>query len=381
VEEKKKLLILTDWFSPGYKAGGPIQSCVNICKTLHKDYDIWVLTTDTDHGDTIPYEGINSNSWTDDRNLGVKIYYAAKKSLTAKQLKEQIITVNADILYLNHLFSPLFVVYPLWLTFINVVKANVVVCPRGALYKSALSLKSYKKQPLLLAYKWMGLSKKVLFHATNQREKEAILQHFPGSRIMIADNLPDTAQTVFESCNKIAGELKCIFAGRIVPIKNLLYLVQCLKDITQKISLTIVGPVENEGYWQKCIAAMKELPEHIQVRYDGAKNNNELKALIKQHHLFISPTTGENFGHGIFEALLAGRPVLISDQTPWLNLNEVKAGWDYPLSKPGLFVQAMNEAAHFTQDQFDEYAKAAWQYACSFISKPDLVTPYKNLFQ
>ena len=59
-------MILVDWYSPGYKAGGPIQSCVNIVNALYKYYDIYVLTSDTDHGETQPYAGIESNKWLKD---------------------------------------------------------------------------------------------------------------------------------------------------------------------------------------------------------------------------------------------------------------------------------------------------------------------------
>ena len=79
--------------------------------------------------------------------------------------------------------------------------------------------------------------------------------------------------------------------------------------------------------------------------------------------------------------MLAGRPVLISDQTPWLSLKKAKAGWDYSLNKSGAFTETINAAALFSQEEFDEYAKGAWQYAHTFISKPDLITSYKNLFQ
>ena len=54
---KKKVLVLVDWFAPGYKAGGPIQSCVNFVFAMKNIFDLSVLTTDTDHGDTVPYEG------------------------------------------------------------------------------------------------------------------------------------------------------------------------------------------------------------------------------------------------------------------------------------------------------------------------------------
>ena len=62
--EKKKILVLVDWFAPGFKAGGPIQSCVNFAFAMKKEFSIHVLTTDTDHGETEPYPGITAGEWT-----------------------------------------------------------------------------------------------------------------------------------------------------------------------------------------------------------------------------------------------------------------------------------------------------------------------------
>ena len=87
MNSKKKLLILIEWFVPGYKAGGPIQSCVNICKALQQEYELFVLTTDTDHGETKAYAGIISNEWVTNRELGIPIFYAAKKTLSTAQIK------------------------------------------------------------------------------------------------------------------------------------------------------------------------------------------------------------------------------------------------------------------------------------------------------
>ena len=103
---------------------------------------------------------------------------------------------DADYIYLNHLFSPLYVVYPLWLKWRGIIKGKVVICPRGALYDSALSIKKYKKTPFLKLFKWMGIHKLVKFHATNEREQKAILEYFPGSEVMIADNLPSTRNRI-----------------------------------------------------------------------------------------------------------------------------------------------------------------------------------------
>jgi len=378
--DKKKLLILIDWFFPGYKAGGPIRSCVNLVIALKDTYEVFVLTTDTDHGEIKPYEGIASNCWINDFHPAIHIYYARKKTLSLKQLENEISTVQADYVYLNHLFSPYFVIYPLWLKYVVKIKSKLIVCPRGALYDSALSVKSYKKKPFLFLFRLMGIHKKVLFHATNEREKKAIQHYFPGSEIIIADNLPNLNQPAFASCIKLTGEAKCIFISRVVPIKNILFLLEALEKVKASVELTIIGPVEDESYWDQCKKKIKQLPANIKVEYCGTKKNEELFIILQQHHLFVLPTTGENFGHAIFEAFLAGRPVLISDQTPWLKLADRKAGWDVPLDQPEYYTSIIEKIASWDQQQYDEYAMAAWQYAKHFISNPALIEQYNNLF-
>src|ERR1700752_2473895 len=111
---KKKILVLVDWFKPGYKAGGPIHSIFNFAYTFKDDFQIAVLTTDTDHGEVQPYENIKSNTWLNDLWPGIHILYLNKASLSLMQLKRELTSANADYVYLNHLFSPYFVLYPLW---------------------------------------------------------------------------------------------------------------------------------------------------------------------------------------------------------------------------------------------------------------------------
>lgn len=375
-----KILMLVDWFLPGYKAGGPIQSCANIAFALKDDYEMAVLTSDTDHGEQHPYEAIPSNQWLRNIDDDIAIYYMRKSSMTLKQIKEEINAAEADYVYLNHLFSPYFVIYPLWLKYRGRMKSKLVVSPRGALYDSALAVKPLKKKIVLRLFKWARIYKLVRFHATNTREKEAINKYFPGSDIIIADNLPNTHQPPYKSCPKTEGTLKCIFIARIVAIKNLLLLLEVLSAVKAAVYFTIVGPVEDKEYWNACQEKIRLLPSHIKVEYIGPRQNSELMDLLQAHHLFILPTEGENFGHSIFEAFLAGRPVLISDQTPWRNLASIKAGWDLPLNDKEAFVSRIGEAASWNQVMFDGYVQHAWDFAHRFIHNPQLTQSYSELF-
>ena len=48
-----------------------------------------------------------------------------------------------------------------------------------------------------------------------------------------------------------------------------------------------------------------------------------------------------NFGHVIAEALSVGCPVIISDQTPWNDVEKYNAGWALAIDKEQLFVNAI----------------------------------------
>ena len=45
MEKKLKVLILCDWYEPGYKAGGPIQSITNLIIALENKYTFKVVTS------------------------------------------------------------------------------------------------------------------------------------------------------------------------------------------------------------------------------------------------------------------------------------------------------------------------------------------------
>ena len=68
------------------------------------------------------------------------------------------------------------------------------------------------------------------------------------------------------------------------------------------------------------------------------------------------PTLGENYGHAIFEAMTTGVPVMISDQTPWRNLEQMKVGWDIPLQMKDKFREAITQAAGWNQEEYDEWS-------------------------
>jgi hypothetical protein len=78
---------MTDWFEPGYKAGGPIRSCVNFAAHMKANYEIFILTGDRDLGDKEPYKEIKSDAWQD--LDGIQVFYASPNRQSYASLKNR----------------------------------------------------------------------------------------------------------------------------------------------------------------------------------------------------------------------------------------------------------------------------------------------------
>ena len=382
-QQNPKLLIFSDWFYPGYKAGGPIKSVTNLSIALQSNIDVYVFTANTDLNETEPYSNIQSNTWIkpiEGRNL--QVFYCSKDNLNSSTIKAIIKEVNPTSVYLNHLWSYWFVLQPLFICWLNFKKIKIVLCPRGALFPSALHyLNTFpKKKVVMSVIKLLSIHKRIHFHATTIQEKEVIKTHFGNVKINIANNLPDLFQPNLSFIEKKKGELKIVFIARIVDIKNLKVLLNNLLLIKNNIEVTIAGPKENITYWNECEQLINRMPKNIVVNYIGQIAPHQVMPLIKEHHLYCLPTQGENFGHSIFESFMIGRPVLISNQTPWLKLNEKKAGWDVDITSQNCLMQYIGVASNWSQDDFETYCKGAWQIAHHYISNPNLIVDYNNLF-
>jgi glycosyltransferase involved in cell wall biosynthesis len=196
----------------------------------------------------------------------------------------------------------------------------------------------------------------------------------------MASNFPGVLKDYPGSIVKKENELSVIFIGRLHPVKNLDFLLLALQPVKGHISLTIVGSAEDEAYTSYCKSITSQYPENIKVRFTGEIPNDQLPAIIAQHHIFALPTKGENFGHAIFESLAAGRPVVISDQTPWRNLSEVQAGWDISLQQTEKFTEVFQQVLAFSQAEYDTWSYKAWQFTKGFVQKDDLKKIYNDLF-
>lgn len=376
----KKILLFCDWYEPGFKAGGPIRSCVNFANQMKEDYQVFVFTTDRDLGSTEPYPSVTTDSWYD-LNENIKINYCSPEKLSWKYIRQQVKEIDPDFIYLNSMYSRFFTIYPLLQYSLGERKCKLILAPRGMLRNTALHYKKNKKEIFLKLFKLMKLHRLLHFHATDEVEYNEIQTIF-GKHVMVSmiPNFPGYIPPYSASIPKQEGELKMIFIGRLHPIKNLDFILRLLPGIEGNLQLTVVGIEEDLEYTRQCKELVNSYPGRIVVSFKGALPNEKLPALISQHHLFVLPTRGENFGHAIFESLRMGRPVLISDQTPWRGLQAQSAGWDLSLDDSGAFKNVIRILVNAGQKEYDRFSESAWQFVQRYVTSSNLKSDYHKLF-
>ena len=380
LKKKQKIAILADWFAPGYKAGGPIRSCVNFAMEMRTEYDIRVITTDRDYGALQPYEGLPADAWTDFAE-GIKVWYFSPEGLRYSRLRGLLREVDPDFIYLNSLFSLPFTLWPLWMKARGQGQAQFILAPRGMLHAGALQYKSLKKRLFLRLLRALGWSRFIRFQATDAQEVLDIRRQIhPAAQMVEVANFPVNCAQPPVPLEKEPGALRMVFISRIPPKKNLDFLLAVLSRVQARVVLDVYGPIEAQDYWEKCQKLIGELPAQIEVNYCGELEYHEVNPALGRYHLFCLPTHGENFGHAIFEALAAGRPVLISDCTPWRHLAAQQAGWDLPLSAPEAYTARLENIARMDQQTWNAWANSAWNYAKAYVRNAGLKEKYRQLF-
>ena len=375
---KQRLLICADWFDPGFRAGGPIRSCVNLVELLGDVSEVAVITSDRDLGESRSYANLPSDRWRNWRGKA-RVRYCCSAFQRMVQFVVMLRQWKPQAIYLNSMFSVAGTLWPLLWFFLTRPNVRVVLAPRGMLKPSALAQKSWKKRPILAILRAVGMVRKVAFHATSADEVNEVRAAFGAVSVVLLNNVPCVPVMHPAAHFRSAEMLRLCFLGRVHPIKNLLWLLDSMRAIDCRCHLVIVGPIEDQRYYEQCLRAVEQLPSSVAVEFVGAKTEVEVRELLLASDTMILPTLGENFGHAIFESLAVGTPVIISDQTIWRGLVEQKAGWDLPLV-PEAFVGAICQLSRLSDPEYQALRENALGVAHRFLDANNFVVDYKQMF-
>lgn len=376
--KRLKIAVLCDWYLPGYKAGGPIQSVANLVASLDHDFD--VITSDRDLGEKKAYDHIYTDEWTLGKS-NERVIYLSPENQTQSQFEDLLNAEKYDAIYLNSMFSPAFSIKPMQAIRALNLSGKVVLAPRGMLKSGAMAQKGWKKRGFLLVAKALGWYKGIRWHATNDLEAVEIKNVFGNCDTRIAPNLISAKDSSISPINKNSGELKMITVARISPEKNILRAIEFLCEVDfsgKELHWEIYGTQNDLDYLAHCREAANKI-SGAKISLCGEIEHNEIASKLGQNHLFYLPTLGENYGHSIVEAFLSGTPVLISDKTPWKNLSDKKAGWDLPL-KSSNFSEVICSCLNMNEEEYNSWAKGAFELGQQIAMDTEARTANNNLF-
>jgi glycosyltransferase involved in cell wall biosynthesis len=359
--------IYVDWFWPAYKAGGPVQSLANLVAQGGEGISYSVICSNKDldltEVDATPDQWTGHNPWT-------RVWYSSKG------VGNELLRTKADVAFINGLYSWQYNLKPVLFSGAR----RKIVSARGMLHPGALSQKRLKKKLYLGIWKVFGLHKRVEFHASTEEEKGCIQAVFGRSvKVHVAANFPRAFQKQ-PMPEKQPGTLKLLSIALISPMKNILLVLQALEYTKSMIDYHIYGPVKDEVYWQQCKEAANSLPANVQVIYHGDLHPDCVEEALQKAHVFILPSRSENFGHALYEALAAGRPVITSRATPWNNLQAAKAGQNISLADAQGLTAAIETFAAMTGTELEAWSDGAKAYANAALNRDKISEQYRNMF-
>ncbi len=370
---KSKLVICYNHFLPAFKAGGPIQSIGNLIRNLDSQFEIYVISSNLDLGSDFPLD-VKTNSWQDFENGKARVMYLSKEKISTSNIKKIIHELNSDTIFVNGIYSIPFSIAPAFY-----FPHKTVMHVRGMLHPGALAQKKGKKKLFIAIFKLLQIHKNIQFCVSDEKEKAYTQAIFgKSSKVNIAQNFPASFD-ILPANKKEKGALNLMSIALISPMKNHQLVLEAMALVKSSITWYIYGPIKDKTYWENCEKIISQLPPNIIIKYMGDINPSGVYAALATCDFFILPSQSENFGHALYEAMIAGKPIITSHNTPWNLLEESNAGFNVDLS-PENIALAIEKAAALNLTKYTNMVYSVRKYAEKAINRDEIKQQYLELF-
>jgi glycosyltransferase involved in cell wall biosynthesis len=368
---RKRVLVCVPRYLPGYKSGGPTRAIANMVDLLSDEFDFYIVTRDRDATDTMPYQGVTHDQWH--RMGNTFVLYCSSVSLAS--LFRAVRTVGPDVISLNSFQDELTrkLILLRWTGAAG--RTPVVLAPRGEFSPQAMKIKSFKKSLYRFVTKALGFHEDIHWMLSSEREIKELYRAAPAKRIDESH-----VKVVREICTvdaasnprpvKDPGYVKLIFLARISAMKNLDFLLGVLMQVRGRVDLNIYGPVApgDQQYWNLCRAQFPWLPVNVRAAHHGPLRHEAVSERLRENHFFVLPTRGENFCHAAVESLINGTPVILSDETPWSDVQKSHAGFVIPLHREREWAETIEACVAMSQNEYSRMLLSTQKYARQFTA-------------
>ena len=333
-----RVCLVSSSFYPAMSYGGPISATWDLSKELaRKGINVYVSTTNANGTSKLD---VNTSAFIKkDENLFVRYY---NEQIINKFSLAFIVGVwsdikKSDVVYIQYLFH-----YTVFISvlFSFLLRKKVVICPRGSLSAWGLNYKHKWIKKVWLDIFIRPFTTNVTWQACSYLEVEDIKNVFKSSEVVeINDGIDfDSFQDVeemskLELVNKFTNQNFKIVSdvffsmGRLHEIKGFDVIIEAfylfVKD-NPNAKLLIAGG--DDGYETFLRQKIEKLNLLDSIFLIGAVNHENKCKLLSNCSAFALASKFESFGIVIAEALASGVPVILSNKTPWKDIEKNKCG-------------------------------------------------------
>jgi glycosyltransferase involved in cell wall biosynthesis len=320
-----RVLHVTPSFWPALRFGGPVESTLQLCRSLAAaGCEVTVLTTDSDG----PGARLVVRTDAEVEMDGMRVRYCRK--LMRNSVSPELISRlgsyvrGCEVIHLTAVYN--FPTLPT-LALCRRLRKPLIWSPRGALQewpgrRRARAKRLWNRCCLRLA------PPHTIVHATAAPEADAIRRALPGLTVSVIPNgvtIPDQVLPRVTS----AERLNLLFIGRLDPKKGIENLLEACAMLKRRgapgFALTIAGGGP-ESYRRALADLIQRLELGGEVQMIGEVEGKEKEAAFAAAAVVVVPSFVENFAMVVAEALARERPVIASRGTPWAELEEVGCG-------------------------------------------------------
>ena len=333
-----RICLVSSSFYPATFYGGPVFATWGLSKTLAQtNIQMYISTTNANGKSRVK---VKTNKFIKKgNNLFVKYYH---EQFINKFSFSFIYGVwddikRADVVYIQYLFHYT-VLFSLFFSLYH--NKKIILCPRGSFSRFTLSnrLSYFKLIWLKLFIK--PFCKFITWHASSYLEEIDIKRELSSASVeVINDGVDFNSFQQFKRYDRIAllqkytgskfEDVSKIFfsMGRLHQIKAFDLLIDSFSIFIKKeenAKLIIAGG--DDGTEKKLEQQIRVLGLENSVFLIGAVSFSDKRDLLNNCDYFTLASRFESFGIVIAEALSCGKPVVLSNKTPWKDLEKNKCG-------------------------------------------------------
>ena len=296
----------------------------------------------------------------------------------------KIILKNFDIIHIFGIWSPfLYVIFH----YAKKLGKKVIISPIGYLESWSLAQSRIKKKIAWYFYQKKILEKADTIHVTSQQEFDSIKKlNFNNKNIIFLPhgNLEIIYSDLKRTKKKNNNIKKMLFFSRIHKKKGLLELVEAWNILRpQNWKLDITGPISDINY--KNILKKKISTYHLDEDIFFSEpifDKYSKQSKIVNSEVVVLPSKNENFAFSVCEAMAMGSVILTSKETPWEEINGIKAGFCINLNNLDNIVNALKKILNLKDDDFLKIGDNAKNYIkLNYDLESIIINKYINLYK